>query len=349
MQLLANVAPDQADESSGIPRISIVVPSFNDALNLRECLAALRLAAPPDAEIIVVDDASTDDSASVAGDARVRLIRLPKNSGPAAARNTGAGAARGEILFFVDSDVAIASDAVQRVLAAFDKHPDLAAVFGSYDASPNAQGLVSQYRNLLHHFVHQDGNPDASTFWAGCGAIRRAVFIEVGGFDERHFRRPAIEDIELGYRLRQAGHRILLDKRLQGKHFKTWTLRSLLITDIRARALPWSRLILERQISTDHLNLRVDQRASAALVMLGLGCLALACFRPVLLVPAVIALLAVVCLNRRLYKFFAQRRGICFALAAIPLHLLYFVYSTISYLWVWAAVSFERHARAARL
>ena len=67
--------------------------------------------------------------------------------------------ARGEILFFVDSDVAVAPDAVSRVLAVFDRHQDVAAVFGSYDASPNAPGVVSQYRNLLHHFVHQEGNP----------------------------------------------------------------------------------------------------------------------------------------------------------------------------------------------
>ena len=58
--------------------------------------------------------------------------------------------------------------------------------------------MVSQYRNLLHHFVHQHGHAEASTFWAGCGAIRRAAFDAVGGFDAARFPRPSIEDIELG-------------------------------------------------------------------------------------------------------------------------------------------------------
>ena len=83
--------------------------------------------------------------------------------------------------------------------------------------APRLQGVVSQYRNLLHHFVHQHGNSEASTFWAGCGAIRRSVFEEMGGFDEQRFPTPSIEDIELGYRLRQAGHRILLDKACRGR------------------------------------------------------------------------------------------------------------------------------------
>ena len=324
------------------PRISIIVPAYNDARNLHQCLAALRVAATPDSEIIVVDDASTDESAAVAERAGTRVLRLPENSGPAAGRNRGVGSARGEILFFVDSDVAVAPDAVSRVLAVFDRHQDVAAVFGSYDASPNAPGVVSQYRNLLHHFVHQEGNPEASTFWAGCGAIRRAAFTQVGGFDEGLFRRPAVEDIELGYRLRQAGHRILLDKRLQGTHFKTWTLRSLLITDIKSRAIPWSRLILERRVPANDLNLKAGQRVSALLVLLSLGCLILAPLRPVLLAPAVIALLTVVGLNRALYTFFLRRRGMWFTAAAILLHLLYYVYSTLSYVWVWLAVHLER-------
>ena len=106
--------------------------------------------------------------------------------------------------------------AISRVLTALKERPDVAAVFGSYDARPRSMGTVSQYRNLLHHFVHQKGNPEASTFWAGCGAIRRSVFDEVGGFDEKQFS-GRVEDIELGYRLQHTGHRILLDKGLQGR------------------------------------------------------------------------------------------------------------------------------------
>src|SRR5947207_1321887 len=84
----------------------------------------------------------------------------------------------------------------------------LTALIGSYDESPLSAGFVSQYRNLLHCYTHQNGRREASTFWAGCGAMRRDRFVHHAGFDER-YRYPSIEDIELGVRLRQAGERIL--------------------------------------------------------------------------------------------------------------------------------------------
>jgi GT2 family glycosyltransferase len=324
----------------GAPRISVVIPVYNDAANLVDCLAALRAAATADTEIIVVDDASTDGSASLAERAGVTVIRLPRNSGPGVARNYGAARAQGEILFFVDSDVAVAPDAVRRVLALFDQRPEVAGVFGSYDTTPRAPGLVSQYRNLLHHFVHQQGNSEAATFWAGCGAMRRSIFALVDGFDEGAFGR-AIEDIELGYRVRRAGHRIFLDKGLLGKHLKAWTLRSLIRTDVMVRAIPWSRLIMQHGSPND-LNLRTDQRLSAVLVLVLLAALLVAPFRPMLLAPAVGALAAIVILNRPLYGFFLRLRGLRFTAAAIPLHLLYYLYSTGSFAWVWFGVRLSR-------
>jgi len=322
------------------PRLSIVVPVYNDARNLADCLAALRAAEIPGCELIVVDDASPDDSAAVARRAGASVITLSQNSGPAASRNRGAAAASGEILFFVDADVAVAPDAVRRVADAFAAVPDLGAVFGSYDDAPRAPGMISQYRNLLHHFVHQQGNPEASTFWAGCGAMRRSTFAQLGGFDEGAFGR-AIEDIELGYRVRQAGHRIFLDKGLLGTHLKAWTFTSLIRTDIMVRAIPWSRLIMERGLPND-LNLRADQRLSAVLVLLVLAALLVAPFQPILVAPAALALLAVATLNRTLYGFFLRQRGVRFMAAAIPLHLLYYLYSTASYAWVWFGVRWKR-------
>jgi len=318
--------------------ISIIVPVYNNPKDLLECLSALIASSCAGSEIIVVDDASTDDTPSVAVRTGVQVFRLMKNSGPAAARNYGARRAQGDILFFVDVDIVVAPGAVRRVAQVFEDNPGLAAVFGSYDARPRAEGVVSQYRNLLHHFVHQNGNPEASTFWAGCGAIRRSVFEEIGGFDERRFPRPSIEDIELGYRLRQAGHRILLDKGLQGTHLKRWTLRSVLWTDIFCRAVPWSRLILERGKPLDDLNLKGGQRLSGALAWLAGIFLLLAAFRVELLAISAAALLGVVALNRELYAFFFRRRGLLFACACIPLHLLYYLYSGLSYFYVWISV-----------
>jgi GT2 family glycosyltransferase len=318
-------------------RISIIVPVYNNKHDLAECLTALKACSGADTEIIVVDDASTDDTASIAAAMGVKVLRLAQNSGPAAARNRGARQANGDILFFVDADVVIGAGVVDRVRRTFEDNPHLAAVFGSYDNRPRAQDLVSLYWNLRHHFVHQSGNSAASTFWAGCGAIRRSVFEAIGGFDEQRFRYPSIEDIEIGYRLRQAGYSILLDKALQGTHLKKWTLRSVVVTDIAHRAVPWSRLILESGMRTNDLNLKWGQRLSFALVALSCFFLALSLWRAEMLALAALGLISVVVLNRDLCGFFFRQRGLWFAAVCIPLHLLYYLYSGLSYIYVWAA------------
>jgi len=115
--------------------------------------------------------------------------------------------------------------------------------------------------------VHQSGSRDAGTFWTGCGAIRREVFFECGKFNEL-YSAPAIEDIELGYRLTQAGRRIALIPEIRVKHLKRWSLRNVLKTDFFYRALPWSNLIVRSGHMPNDLNLRISQRISVALVFL---------------------------------------------------------------------------------
>jgi GT2 family glycosyltransferase len=314
--------------------VSVVVPAYNNGVELAQSLAALRAAADSDTELIVVDDASTDDISSVAASAGARVLRLGRNAGPAAARNHGARHARGEVLFFVDADVVVASDAIRRIRAVLRGHREIAAVFGSYDSRPAAPGLVSQYRNLMHHFVHQTAKAEARTFWAGCGAVTRSAFVRVGGFDERRFPRPSIEDIELGNRLFRAGYRILLDKSLQVTHLKRWTLWSVIRTDIVYRAIPWSQLILESEGLHDDLNLRRSQRFSIALTGLGGLFFAASPLRVELLVPACACIAAIVVINRDLYRFLWRARGMVFAGACLPLHLLYYVCCAVGYQYV---------------
>ena len=319
-------------------RISIVVPVYNGSQGLRECLSALTASSVPGCEIVVVDDASTDDTPSVAAGTGVRLLRLSSNLGPSAARNHGARHAQGDILFFVDADVVLMRGAVRRIGEAFKEHPELSALFGSYDARPRAEGVVSQYRNLLHHFVHQTGSPEASTFWAGCGAVRRAAFEAVGGFDET---RRCMEDVELGYRLRRGGYRIRLDKGLQGTHLKRWTLRSVIRTDTVCRAVPWARLMLEHKVPND-LNIKPGQRVSVALVLVAFIALLFAEFHVEWLALCAAALLGVAILNRDLYAFFYRQRGLRFALACVPLHFLHYLCSGVCYMYVWIEFQISR-------
>jgi cellulose synthase/poly-beta-1,6-N-acetylglucosamine synthase-like glycosyltransferase len=208
------------------------------------------------------------------------------------------------------------------VASAFAERPELTAVIGSYDDDPAAPALVSQYRNLLHHYVHQTSRPEATTFWGGCGAVRRSALFAVGGFDES-YAAASVEDIELGARLRAAGGVLRLDRGLQVKHVKRWTLVSVLRSDLFRRALPWARVMLRERRMPDDLNLRTRHLVSAA-VSAGLA---------LLLVPAALhsgwrlvegALLATfVLLNRAFLLFLWKRRGPALPLVAVPLHLLH--------------------------
>jgi glycosyltransferase involved in cell wall biosynthesis len=246
------------------PLISVIVPVRNNPDELRLCLNRLFASTYSRFEVIVVDDASTDETAGVAADLGAIVLRRGTCCGPADARNRGAELAQGEYLFFLDSDVCVYPDTLQELSETFAREPDLDAVFGSYDTEPTARNMLSQYKNLFHHYVHQDSEEHATTFWSGCGAIRRSVFLKMGGFSP-NYKRPSIEDIELGRRLHSAGHRIKLNKRIQVTHLKRWTLWSIVKTDVLDRGIPWTQLMLQEGSIPDDLNTKVSQRVSVVL------------------------------------------------------------------------------------
>ncbi|MBC8434622.1 MAG: glycosyltransferase family 2 protein [Desulfobacterales bacterium] len=317
-------------DSSTSFNISIVVPVHNGGLNFRRCLSSLKDLEPNSLEIIVVADGCADDSSDVASNAGIQVINLPEPGGPARARNMGAMQAKGKFLFFVDADVTVPSDAVAQIGLAFEKEHELAAVIGSYDDSPDKTNFLSQYKNLLHHYIHQMGREEASTFWGACGAIRRDVFLEIGGFDESYIK-PSIEDIELGCRLIQSGYKIRLLKSLQVKHLKDWRVTSLLKSDVLNRAIPWTELILRNRMFTNDLNIGFTSRISILLVY---GLLIASLFMiswPGALLIASMAGLLLVLINLPVYRFFKRKRGFFFTLKIIPWHWFYYCYCGIGF------------------
>ena len=318
--------------------LSVVVPMYNAAATIERCLAPLTamLARGEVREIVVVDDCSTDRSREiVAAFPAVRLERTVRQSGPAAARNQGAAATAGTHLWFVDADVIVHSECANVLVQAFSE-ADAGAVFGSYDDSPDARNFLSQYKNLVHRYYHRRGNASASTFWAGCGAIERSLFLALGGFDAERYPCPSIEDIELGYRVIASDRRIVVHPELQGKHLKEWRLANLLHTDITRRALPWSRLMLERGELTDDLNLGTGERLRALLALAaGVALLAwIAGYAPIWL--AATALGTAIIANAELIRFFNRHRGGWFAARAFIYHQFYYVYSSATFAYVGA-------------
>lgn len=282
--------------------LSVVVPATNSPPTLARCTAAVAAADDPADEVVVVDG--------------------PPGLSAAGARNVGAERATGDVVVFVDADVEVHPDAFTRIRAAFAAHPGLAAVYGSYDDAPDARGVVSAFRNLLHHHVHQAGAGPAETFWTGVGAVRRSHFLAAGGFDQARYPHPSIEDIELGHRLAASGGQVLLDPGIQGTHLKAWTLRSMLWTDFARRGVPWVALQVRNRRVSSALNCGWRHRLSAAACTAGAAGAALGL--PVLALAAVAALLG---LNRTFYALLVRRQGPMAALAGVALHGLHHLVS----------------------
>ena len=322
--------------------VSVIIPIYNGERYLDSCLTAIRQSAYAPYEIIVVDNGSTDESVETARRHGVMLVSCPGPSGPGAARNRGAHLAKGQILLFVDADVVIKPDTLSRVVATFQEQPDVAAVFGSYDDRPAAQNFLSQYKNLVHHFVHQHARPEAVTFWGGCGAIRKEIFHKIGGYDQAKYPTASVEDIEMGSRMHRSGYRIVLDKQLQVKHLKEWRPISLIRTDIFSRAMPWTKLILESQETVNDLNLHTSQRISAGLVGIAVMLAPLALVEPLMSLALLLPLGLVLTLNRRLFGFFLRHKGFQFAASAFSIHLLYYFYSGVIFATYWACHGFAR-------
>lgn len=310
--------------------LSVIIPVYNGGVSFRRCLESLQQACPQPTEIIVVADGDTDGSWQLAQQFNVKLIRKDISEGPAKARNIGAKNAQGDILFFIDADVTVHPDTIARVIQTFQEQPDLAALIGSYDDNPGVNNFLSQYKNLFHHYTHQQASEEASTFWGACGAIRRDIFLKMGGFDES-YRLPSVEDIELGYRLKGSGYQIKLCQDIQVKHLKRWGIISLIKTDFFCRALPWTKLILEHNRFINDLNLNWTNRASVILVyaLLLSFCLLWWWTNVAFLSAGIIFVLLTI--NYSVYRFFWEKRGWLFAVKVIPWHWLYYFYSGLAF------------------
>jgi GT2 family glycosyltransferase len=312
------------------PRLSVIVPAHNAADVLPHCLAALRSSVLDAAwELIVVNDSSTDGTSALAAAGADRVVDLGGGPyGPAGARNRGSEVARGDVLAFIDADITVHATTLRELLATLDEAPAVDAVFGAYDTNPPARGLVSRYRNLLHHYVHAQNAGPADTFWAGCGAIRRTAFVRAGGFDDDRYRTPQIEDIDLGYRLRALGCSIVLRPEIQVTHLKRWTLGSMIRGDLFNRGVPWMHLLLSRSAPRGgSLNIQRREKFLTAAAGLAALCVIAAAVtgQATWLAAAAVLTLAIVIANARLFRWFAGLHGWMFGAGTIPLHLLYYM------------------------
>lgn len=184
-------------------RVSVIVPVLNGAPLIEGCLRALdgQTLDARDYEVIVVDDGSTDDTAAraraFADGARcsIKVVSLPENRGPAAARNAGLAEATGAVIAFTDADCEPVPDWLERGLARLDAE-QVAAVEGRTEPKGDPGTLTHQMRNVT------------GGLWMTCNMLyRRDVLDSVGGFDER-FRTAFLEDSDVAFAVQEQGEQI---------------------------------------------------------------------------------------------------------------------------------------------
>ena len=244
---VAQTVPEEASPAPTPPRVSVVVPVYNDVARLRLCLEALaRQSYPADRyDVLVVDNASTEDvTAAVPADARFRLLR-EERPGSYAARNTGLAATDAEVVAFTDSDCLPMDDWLEAGVGALTADTTVDAVGGRIELTFRSGRPVSP----AEHFEAVGGFPQERyvremSFAATANLfVRRAALDRVGSFDER-LRSGG--DVDFGKRLTGAGGRLVYDAAPVVQHpaRHTWA-------QLRAKTVRVSRGVSDRTGSGD--------------------------------------------------------------------------------------------------
>jgi len=235
--------------------ISVVIPARNSAATLGDCLGAIGSSSHSEAEVIVVDDCSIDNTAAIAEAHGCRVVRSPTILGAAGARNLGARLASGPVVLFTDSDILFRQDTLQ-LLAEDLSDPAVAGVVGLLGPRIRHANFASQFKNLWMFYTYsrlaetRAAREGVGLFFTSIAAIRKPLFEQMGGFDTNYEGASVTEDIDFGQRLYTAGHKVLLDGRLQVEHLKPYTLSGVLKTDLERSAgltKTWLRKRLERK------------------------------------------------------------------------------------------------------
>jgi len=201
--------------------ISVIIPSYNAESTISRCIESILKTGYTPIEIIIVDDCSTDETSEIVDHLvkkypeTLKQISHEKNSGPATARNTGANIAKGELLFFLDSDTEMLPDCLDR----FENGMETAdAIIGIYDIEPLNKGAVPLYKSLINFYLfNYSGMIEYEVFDSSKAGIRRTIFEEIGGFNKNLTWKMDFENEELGYRIHE-NYKMILNPKIKVKH-----------------------------------------------------------------------------------------------------------------------------------
>jgi len=224
--------------------ISIIIPCHNSAHTIGVCLQAILQSDYPHYEIIVVDDCSTDNTRHIIGDYPCRLIALPQHRGAGYARNVGARASRGNILFFTDADCVLQKTTLRTVAETMTTIGDNVMIGGTYTEQPYDRDFFSRFQSLFIRYAETKHiqNPDYIATHAL--AMPAVLFHQHDGFNNHEF--PILEDVEYSHRLKRSGVKLIMNPELQVQHMFNFSFLRSMRNAVRKTRF-WTSYILSNQ------------------------------------------------------------------------------------------------------
>ena len=330
------------------PFVSVIIPNYNSARTIKSCVESVLSTDYASFECIVVDDCSTDNSVELIKGINCRIIRLKKNSGPATARNAGVKHSKGDIVFFVDSDLILKPNAIAEVVKTFDmseiairklpasargkkaisehaqehvpcfstgvldKNKEIGGVQGIYSSIPANKTFIGKIM-AIKKFTDFDGSKKLTFITGAITALRKDVFNEAGGFDIR-YRGADVEDYDLGHKIAEK-HLLLYNPNIQGEHYFPTLIKA--CKNYFKRSGQWVSIFRKRK--------RFDSGAaskkgglSAIVSVLIILSLIISLFMPYVFILFFSLLLLFLVLNSKFLKKAITQEGTIFTLESIP-------------------------------
>jgi glycosyltransferase involved in cell wall biosynthesis len=307
-------------------KLSIIIPVRDRADSLKRCLESLKKSYMGQFEVIVVDDCSQKDCSEMVREYGYKALRLDKRFGSWYARNKGAELAGGDVLLFLDGDMLLQPNTLNRIHNFFSSN-HYAALSGICSGNATNGNLATQYKNLWMHYSYLRSPENFDWFISGIGAVKREVFFELKGFDVSFETKTGGGDLEFGRRLKKTGQEIFLDKQLQAEHLKQHTLFSLIRNDYN-RSKGWFKLILGKKLVGNVVkklriaNIYPSFIISVFAVFLLFLSLFLSFWSSKFLLLTIISGIIYLMVNYPLFRFLQKRAGKRFLIKAIPLSMV---------------------------
>lgn len=315
------------------PILSFIVPVANAKETIGKCLEAIFLSDIKNYEVIVVFDGPQDKKTiSIVNKFKLKIIKNKKSKGEAAAKNKGASLAKANILFFVDADVVINRNAPKKVIYNI-KQLNYDVAIGTYNSFTPIPNSISKLRSLWQNYLFNENKGKINSFWSGCVAIRKEVFLATGKFEEKQQFR-GMSDVAFGDSLKKANKKIILDPKISSIHLKKWTFSRWIKSDLKERALPWARLLYCKRTGDALLTKGLDKKISLISAILLFLILPISFFCGELLMVVCILILGVVIPHYKFYYYTLKKGSKILMIKSVPFITMRYLILAIALIYV---------------